>query len=394
MKYTGLFLAACVAIFTSSSDAASLIRSNSGKPIPGSYIVVLKDGKNVSDFVPKFENIARRQNGRGRKSTISAQYKSLRAFSATVNQAALKEILASDDVDFVEEDQIITIDALQQNNAPSWGLPRVSQRRRQLSAPYIYQNQAGSGVTAYVLDTGINTAHVDFGGRATMGANFINGSPNTDENGHGTHVAGTIGGSRFGVAKKVRLVGVKVLSGQGSGSTSGIIAGMDWVAQRARGTKAVVNMSLGGGKSPSLDQAVSRLYRAGVPVIVAAGNDARADACNGSPSGAQDGFTVGATDINDRIAQFSSWGRCVDIFGPGVNIASTWIGSSTATNTISGTSMASPHVAGVAALLMSSDPSLTTAKAVYDKLRKTATGNVVTGSLRGSPNRMLFNSAV
>jgi len=245
MKYTGLFLAACVAIFTSSSDAATLIRSNSGKPIPGSYIVVLKDGKTVSDFVPKFENIARRQNGRGRKSTINGQYKALRAFSATVNQAALKEILASDDVDFVEEDQIITIDALQQNNAPSWGLPRVSQRRRQPSAPYIYQNQAGSGVTAYVLDTGINTAHVDFGGRATMGANFISGSPNTDENGHGTHVAGTIGGSRFGVAKKVRLVGVKVLSRQGSGSTSGIIAGMDWVAQRARGTKSVVNMSLG-----------------------------------------------------------------------------------------------------------------------------------------------------
>ncbi|KAF9342494.1 subtilisin-like serine protease, partial [Mortierella sp. NVP85] len=153
MKYTGLFLAACVAIFTSSSDAAPLIKSNSGKPIPGSYIVVLKDGRTVSDFVPKFENIARRQNGRGRKSTINGQYKSLRAFSATVNQAALKEILASDDVDFVEEDQIITIDALQQNNAPSWGLPRVSQRRRQPSAPYIYQNQAGSGVTAYVLDT-------------------------------------------------------------------------------------------------------------------------------------------------------------------------------------------------------------------------------------------------
>ena len=156
----------------------------------------------------------------------------------------------------------------------------------------------------------------------------------------------------------------------------------------------LVSNLIGGGKSQSIDQAVSRLYRAGVPVIVAAGNDARADACNGSPSGAQDGFTVGATDINDRVASFSSWGRCVDIFGPGVNIVSTWIGSSTATNTISGTSMATPHVAGVAALLLSSDPSLTTSQSVYDKLRQTATNNVVIGSLRGSPNRMLFNSAV
>jgi subtilisin family serine protease len=243
MKYSGLFLAACVALFAS-SDAAPLIRSNSGKPIPGSYIVVLKNST-VTDFIPKFDNIARRQNGRGRKPTINRQYSAIHAFSATVNDAALKELLASDDVDFVEEDQIVTINALQQNGSPSWGLPRVSQRQRRLSVPYYYQNQAGSGVTAYVIDTGINTRHVDFGGRATMGANFIQGSINTDENGHGTHVAGTIGGQRYGVAKNVRLVGVKVLNAQGSGSFSGIIAGMDWVAQHAARTKAVVNMSLG-----------------------------------------------------------------------------------------------------------------------------------------------------
>ncbi|KAF9896745.1 hypothetical protein BX616_006835, partial [Lobosporangium transversale] len=226
-----------------------------------------------------------------------------------------------------------------------------------------------------------------------MGANFISGSANTDENGHGTHVAGTIGGGSYGVAKRVTLVGVKVLDARGSGSFSGIIAGMDWVAQRARGTKAVVNMSLGGGKSQSVDSALTRLFNAGIPSIVAAGNDPNADACNGSPSGAQGSFTVAASDINDNIASFSSWGQCVDIFGPGVNIKSAWIGGSTATNTISGTSMASPHVAGVAALIMSADGSLTSPQAVYDRLRQTATPNVITGNLRGSPNRLVFNSA-
>ncbi|KAF9187155.1 hypothetical protein BGZ50_002114 [Haplosporangium sp. Z 11] len=392
MKYSGLLLVAVVALF-STSEAAPLIRGNAGKPIPDSYIVVLKNGKNLNDFVPKFDAIAKRQNGRGRKSTINRQFKNFQSFSATVNAAALKELLASDEVEYVEEDQIVTIDAAQQS-PPSWGLTRTSQRQRNLSAPYYYQDAAGQGVTAYVIDTGINTAHVDFGGRATMGANFIQGSPNTDQNGHGTHVAGTIGGTQYGVAKKVRLVGVKVLDARGSGSFSGIIAGMDWVVQRAAGTKAVVNMSLGGGKSQAVDAAATRIYNAGIPLLVAAGNDANADACNGSPSGAQGTFTVGATDSNDSIASFSSWGQCVNIFAAGVNIKSAWIGSSTAVNTISGTSMATPHVAGVAALFLSSDSSLNSAAAVYNKLLQTATPNVISGYLRGSPNRLLFNNAV
>ncbi|KAI1321050.1 hypothetical protein EDD11_008631 [Mortierella claussenii] len=392
MKYTGLVLLACVALF-SSSDAAPLIKNNSGKPIPDSYIVVLKDGNKVSDYVPKFNDIAKRQNGRGRKSTIDRQYHAIQGFSATVNAAALKEILASDEVAYVEQDQIVTIQTQQQTSAP-WGLRRVSQRQNNPSSPYYYQDQAGSGVTAYVIDTGINTNHQEFGGRATMGANFISGSANTDENGHGTHVSGTIGGYTFGVAKKVRLVGVKVLNAQGSGAFSGIIAGMDWVAQRASGTRAVVNMSLGGGKSQAVDDALTRLYNAGIPSIVAAGNDANADACNGSPSGAQGSFTVAASDINDNMAYFSSYGQCVDIFGPGVDITSAWIGSSTATNTISGTSMATPHVVGVAALLLSSDPSLTSSQAVYDKLLATVTTGAISGNLRGSPNKLVYNSAV
>ncbi|CAO3568982.1 unnamed protein product [Mortierella alpina] len=392
MKYSGLLLVACV-VLLGSAEAAPLIRGNAGKPIPDSYIVVLKDGQKLTEFVPKFNAIAKRQNGRGRKSTINREFQSFDSFSATVNAAALKELLASDEVAYVEQDQIITLSGTQ-TSPPSWGLPRISQRERNLQSPYYYQDEAGAGVTAYVIDTGINTGHVEFGGRATMGANFIQGSANTDENGHGTHVSGTIGGTRYGVAKRVNLVGVKVLDAQGSGSFSGIIAGMDWVSQRARGTKAVVNMSLGGGKSQSVDAAATRIYNAGIPLLVAAGNDANADACNGSPSGAQGTFTVGASDSSDRIATFSSWGQCVDIFGPGVGITSAWIGSSSATNTISGTSMATPHVAGVAALLLSSDSSLTSTQAVYNKLIASSTPNKVSGSLRGSPNRLLFNSAV
>ncbi|KAF9180032.1 hypothetical protein BGZ51_001720 [Haplosporangium sp. Z 767] len=394
MKYTGLFLVAVVALF-STSEAAPLIRSNAGKPIPDSYIVVLKEGKTLNDFVPKFNAMARRQNarGRGRKSTLNREFKNLHAFSATVGSAALKELLASDEVEYVEEDQIVTLNAVQQR-PPNWGLTRVSQRRRNLNAPYTFQDAAGQGVTAYVIDTGINTSHRDFNGRAIMGANFIQGSPNTDQNGHGTHVAGTIGGNTYGVAKKVRLVGVKVLDARGSGAFSGIIAGMDWVARDARGKKAVVNMSLGGGKSQAVDAAAARLYSAGISVMVAAGNDRNADACNGSPSGARGVLTVGASDAYDRIATFSSWGRCVDIFGPGVNIPSAWIGSSTAVNTISGTSMATPHVAGVAALLMSAESSLNGPDAVYNRLIQLSTPNVISGSLRGSANRLLFNNAV
>ncbi|KAG0084264.1 hypothetical protein BGZ93_001319, partial [Podila epicladia] len=348
-------------------------------------------GQSVANFQTKFDAIARRQNGRGRKSTISHKYETISGFAVNVNAAALKELLAADEVEFVEQDQIVSINAVQQS-PPSWGLPRVSQRKLNLTAPYYYQDQSGSGITAYVIDTGINTNHVEFEGRATMGANFINGSPNTDENGHGTHVAGTIGGKTFGVAKNVTLVGVKVLAADGRGTFAQIVAGMDWVALRARGTKAVVNVSLGGGKSRSLDAAADRIFNAGIALVAAAGNDANADACNGSPSGAQGAFTVSATDRTDRIATFSSWGQCVDAFAPGVGITSAWIGSNTATKTISGTSMAAPHVSGIVALLLSSDSSLTSAQALYTKLKEASTNDVITGNLRGSPNRLAFNA--
>ncbi|KAG0207158.1 hypothetical protein BGX28_001548 [Mortierella sp. GBA30] len=385
MKYT-ILIAAVIAL----AQAAPLI-NNGGKPIPDSYIVVLKDGNTADSFQTKFDDIARRQNGRGRKPTIHRKFGAIPGFAATVNDAALKEILAADEVAYVEQDAVITLSG-SQTSPPSWGLPRVSQNDLNLSANYLYNDAAGAGVTAYVVDTGVYAAHSDFGGRATFGANFITGSANTDENGHGTHVSGTIGGTKYGVAKKVNIVGVKVLDAGGSGSTSGVVAGMDWVAARAVAGKSVVNMSLGGGKSQAIDDAAGRLFAKNIPLIVAAGNSATTDACNGSPSGAPNTYTVAASDKTDTVASFTSYGSCVEIFGPGVGITSAWIGSTSATNTISGTSMATPHVVGVAALYLSFN-SLPTAQSVFDKLTQTASVNKIKGSLKGSPNKLVFNGA-
>ncbi|KAF9425341.1 hypothetical protein BGZ94_007606 [Podila epigama] len=386
MKYT-ILIAAVVALV----QAAPLI-NNGGKAVADSYIVVLKKGNSVADFQTKFDAISRRQNGRGRKSTISRKYKAIPAFSAIVNSAALKEILASDEVEYVEQDSIITLQGTQVS-PPSWGLTRVSQRNRDLSQPFNYNDAAGEGITAFVIDTGVYIEHDDFGGRASWGANFITGSPDTDENGHGTHVAGTIGGTLYGVAKKVEIVGVKVLDADGSGTTSGVIAGMDWVAENAVPGKSVVNMSLGGSKSTALNAAAVRLYDANIPLIVAAGNSAYTAACSQSPAGADNTYTVAASDSSDRPASFTSYGTCVEIFAPGVGIKSAWIGSPSATNTISGTSMASPHVAGVGALYLSFN-TIPTAQGLFDKLTSTATLNKITGNLKQSPNRLVFADLV
>ncbi|KAF9898344.1 hypothetical protein BX616_004157, partial [Lobosporangium transversale] len=374
MKFT-IVIAAVIAVV----QAAPLIR-NGGKPIPDSYIVVLKDGTTVDSFVPKFDDIARRQNGRGRKPTIHRKYNKISGFAANVNKAALKELLASPEVAYIEQDAIYTIQG-SQTSPPSWGLTRVSQQALDLTLPYVYNDAAGEGVTAYVVDTGVYIEHEDFEGRATWGANFIDGSDDTDENGHGTHVAGTIGGTSYGIAKKVNIVGVKVLDGEGSGSTSGVVAGMDWVAENATAGKSVVNMSLGGTKSKAIDDAAARLFKANIPLIVAAGNSATTDACTGSPSGAVNAFTVAASDKADKVASFTSYGKCVEIFAPGVGITSAWIGSPSAKNTISGTSMATPHVAGVAALYLSIN-SIPTAQGVFDQLLSTSTAGKITGNLK------------
>ncbi|KAG0249681.1 hypothetical protein BG011_009037, partial [Mortierella polycephala] len=385
MKYT-IIIAACIALV----QAAPLVpHATNGKPIADSYIVVLKGGQTSTGFMPKFNNIARRQNGRGAKPKVVRKFEHFPGFAATFNQATLKELQANPEVAYIEQDAIIRISG-QQENPPSWGLTRVSQKDLDLTKPFVYNDLAGSNVTAYVVDTGVYIEHSEFGGRATWGANFIQGSEDTDENGHGTHVAGTIGGTTYGVAKKVSIVGVKVLDAQGSGATSGVVAGMDWVAKNAKAGKSVVNMSLGGGKSQAIDDAAAQLFEKNIPLIVAAGNDETVDACDGSPSGAANAFTVAASDNKDMTASFTSFGKCVEIFGPGVDITSSWIGGKDAKNTISGTSMATPHVVGVAALYLA-EGSLETAQALFDKLASTATSGKITGDLKGSPNKLVFS---
>jgi subtilisin family serine protease len=269
----------------------------------------------------------------------------------------------------IEEDQIMHADqscTVQQNAI--WNLARVSDGDSPSTTDeYIYPTQGGEGVYAYIVDTGILTTHQEFGTRASYGANYAGGS-NADCNGHGTHVAGTVCGTAYGVAKKAFCVGVKVLDCNGSGTNSGVISGVGFVAQdcAAKGRKCVANMSLGGGYSLALNNAVNNAVAAGYAFVVAAGNENQ-DACNVSPASATGSVCVGATEQiavgssekqGDGRAYFSNYGRCVTLLAPGVSIRAAWITSRTSTNTISGTSMASPHVCGVAALLLAAEPNL------------------------------------
>jgi subtilisin family serine protease len=282
----------------------------------------------------------------------------------------------------VEEDQPIQLANTQ--SAVTWGLDRVDQRHLPLSSTYSYTAD-GSGVTAYVIDTGIEFAHSDFGGRAVSGYDSIDGGSADDCNGHGTHVSGTIGGSAYGMAKGVRLVAVRVLDCAGAGTIAGVIAGIDWVTYNHNGP-SVANMSLGGGFNQPVNDAVTKSIAHGVTYAIAAGNS-NANACSFSPASTPGAITVAATTLSggtDVRAGFSNYGSCVDVFDPGVNITSAWIGSTTAINTISGTSMASPHVAGLAALYLQSNPYATPAL-VNDVVKSTAVAGIVSDPA-GSPN--------
>ena len=287
-------------------------------------------------------------------------------------------------VKFVEEDGVMTADVTQNN--PPWGLDRIDQRNRPLSGTYTY-NWTGSGVRVYVIDTGIRTTHTQFGGRASNVFDAFGGN-GQDCNGHGTHVAGTVGGSTYGVAKSALLRGVRVLNCSGSGSTSGVISGVDWVRVN-RINPAVANMSLGGGVSSALDTAVNNLANSGVAIAVAAGNS-NANACNSSPARAANAITVGSTTTTDARSSFSNFGTCLDLFAPGSGILSAWFSSDTATATLSGTSMASPHVAGVAALYKQANPSASTTT-VRNAIVNNATTNVISNAGTGSPNRLLYS---
>ncbi|KAF9120519.1 hypothetical protein BGW39_011309 [Mortierella sp. 14UC] len=401
MKCSLLILALVAAV----QAAPLLAPASNQRVIPDSYIIVLnKDVRaNANDsaataaaFKNKFDALAKNHNGRagGPTPVIHREYTTaLSGFHATLDATTLKAIQADPDVAYIEQDSIVNALASQPNPPATWGLVRISQHARDLTKPYYYNDLAGAGVTAYIIDTGILATHVEFQGRAVNGANFVSGSPNTDENGHGTHIAGTVGSLTYGVAKKVKLVGVKVLDKTGAGAVSGVVAGMDWVANQAQqGTpgKSVVNMSLGGGTSAAINNAAQHLYNANAPLFAAAGGSGPGTGCNGSPAGAPNVYTVAATDANDAVANFSSTGPCVEIFAPGFNIKSTWIGSTSATNTLSGSSMSSGFATGAAALF-AAQGGLPTAQSIFNKLSSVCTTGLITGNLGGAPNCLLYN---
>ncbi|KAI3392044.1 hypothetical protein diail_6318 [Diaporthe ilicicola] len=326
-------------------------------------------------------------------------------FAAHITGEALDAIASLEDVEFIEQDAIIQINyqpeevshtetakrALTTSSAASWGLGRISHKARSTST-YVYDTSAGSGVCAYVIDTGILTTHTQFGGRATFLANYADSS-NTDGNGHGTHVAGTIGGSTYGVAKLVSLYAVKVLNSGGSGTNSGVISGINYVASDApsRCSKSVANMSLGGSKSAAVNSAAAGLVSAGVFLAVAAGNDG-ANAANYSPASETTACTVGATTSSDALASYSNYGSVVDILAPGSSIISSYIGSTSATATLSGTSMASPHVAGLGAYFLALNGAQTPA-ALCTYIKTNANSGVISGVPSGTSNLLAYNGA-
>ncbi len=364
-------------------EKAPLLGTARATAIDGRYIVVMND-RVKSPAEADARSQAKANGGKVIKNFGAV----LNGFSAKLPDAALERLRGNPDVAFIEADQRVSIDATQ--SPATWGLDRIDQRNLPLSNSYTY-DATGSGVTAYIIDTGIRASHSELGGRVGSGYTAISdGNGTNDCHGHGTHVAGTVGGSTYGVAKQVTLRPVRVLDCAGSGSTSGVIAGVDWVtSNHAAGTPAVANMSLGGGVSSALDTAVTNSINDGVTYAVAAGNE-NTNACNGSPSRVGAALTVGSTTSTDARSSFSNYGTCLDLFAPGSSITSAWHTSDSATNTISGTSMATPHVAGVAALYLQGNPSASAAT-VSSAIVNGATSGVVTGAGSGSPNRLLYS---
>ncbi|HLL84201.1 MAG TPA: S8 family peptidase [Longimicrobium sp.] len=382
MRFRPLAATAFLTALAACSDQAgtpvatdpTLARSSASGAIPGSYVVVLNEGADprsvaaIAGVSPRYVYTA-----------------ALTGFAAELNAGQLNALQHNPNVDYIEPNARVQATTTQSN--ATWGLDRVDHRALPLSGTYNY-TPTGAGVNAYIIDTGINFGHAEFGGRAVSGYDAVDGGTADDCNGHGTHVAGTVGGATYGVAKGVRLYGVRVLDCGGSGTNAGVIAGMDWVAQN-RVAPAVANMSLGGGASQATDDAIQRMVNAGVTVVVAAGNENQ-NACNVSPARAVNAITVGSTTRTDARSSFSNYGTCLDLFAPGSDITSAWYTSNTATSTISGTSMASPHVAGVAALYLQGTPAATPA-AVTNAIISTTTSNKVTSLGTGSPNKLLFS---
>jgi subtilisin family serine protease len=352
-----------------------------GDTIADEYIVVLKAGtEEVRGLAKKLVDAA--------SGNLKFTYSSaLRGFSARIPEQALPALQHNPVVDRVVPNRVVSIEETQTSVA-SWGLDRIDQSGLPLSGSYSY-GLNGTGVNAYIIDTGIRSTHVEFGlGRVVPAFTAIDdGFGPEDCQGHGTHVAGTVGGKTVGVAKAVTLYSVRVLACNGGGTEAGVIAGVDWVAANAK-LPAVANLSLGGGLSDAMNQAIANLTAAGVAVAVAAGNNAR-DACFFSPAAAPSALTVGATDQTDRQASYSNYGSCLDLYAPGSNITSSWGASDTSYRVLNGTSMATPHVAGAAALYLESNPHASVA-AVSDAITSSATKRAVSGIGKGSPNLLVF----
>ena len=402
-------------------DAAPVISSSNSKEVPNSYIVVFKkdvEGKKVmthQTWVQSLHDDSTRVRLELRKRSQAPFYEdvldglkhsfniggSVLGYTGQFDEGVIEQIRRHPDVAYIERDSIVHTmeDAPElERNAP-WGLARIS-HRDSLSFgtynKYLYSKNGGEGVDVYIIDTGTNVDHVDFEGRAKWGKTIPAGDADVDGNGHGTHCSGTVAGKKYGVAKSANIYAVKVLRSNGSGTMSDVVKGVKYAAQqhienaglaksgKRKGFKgSVANMSLGGGKSPTLDMAVNAAVDAGLHFAVAAGND-NADSCNYSPAAAAKAVTVGASTFGDERAYFSNYGKCNDIFAPGLNILSTWIGSKYAVNTISGTSMASPHIAGLLAYFLSLQPAAESAYAVAEITPKKLKESLIAVSTEGA----------
>ena len=382
-------LALAVAMALPAIGLAAELRQ-AAHPVPAQYIVVLKQELvqlgNQRSHLPNVLTVAVDLAALYDLQFVRHYENVLPGFVIQASQKQLQRLLIDARVDYVEQDGVVTANATQ--TGATWGLDRVDQRNMPLDSSYTYDTTA-SNVHAYIIDTGILGSHTEFTGRMGNGYTAITDANGTNDcNGHGSHVAGTVGGSTYGLAKQATMHPVRVLGCTGSGTNSGVIAGMDWVT--ANHVKpAVANMSLGGGASQATDDAVTAMHNAGVTVVVAAGND-NLNACNYSPARAPAAITVGSTTNTDARSSFSNFGTCLDLFAPGSSITSAWYTNSTAINTISGTSMASPHAAGVAALYLANNPAATPAQVATALINNTTAGKV-TDPGTGSLNRMLHS---